>query len=672
MEKEAFIGYSNNKRFYYPLENLKKHLISLGSSGSGKTVLLKALIEEAAFKKIPSIIIDTQGDLASLAILGNKDDLEEYNIGTYEQFKKDTRVVVFTPVSSKGIPISINPLKLSNDKFNKEEIIPILNQIATAITKFLGYDIDTDKGKASEAVLYSILNDHYTKGIPIDNFNKLVDILSNLDENLKQEISQFINSDKDLKNLIRKIKYLTVGEKELLFQEGISVNIPLLLGKNENKTQISIIYLNTLQNQKDKEFFISTLTTSFYQWMLSHPSQNLQCLYVIDEIAHFIPAGSEKPMPKPILRTLFKQARKYGIGCLISTQNPGDIDYKAFAQFGSWAIGRLTTKQDQKKVQIALKSNIDTTKLAKLKPGNFLLFAPDLFEKNIEFNVRTLITKHTTLNEDDVKNVTFDDIRDYYKIYMGKKKKIKESTSKDEKRGIPVIKAFFKVNQLAEKYRKKVFGKEEIDSINVIFKPIIQIIISSVERKFLGKNQINKYILLFNGNHGNLHQLKNNFIRTYEGFNLLLSLNDYEIKIIKDLIEKKKPVASEEIAHELHVSKSFANKELRALLDKGFLSFNKVSKHHLWFPLINIPILPLKKMMSENPVIEYKEPRGKIDKTKVNRNDLGKLIRNWFPNSEITEYKVIYIPNYEIIYQSKKRKRIIEINGITGNIKNYL
>jgi len=672
MEKEAFIGYSNNKRFYYPLENLKKHLISLGSSGSGKTVLLKALIEEAAFKKIPSIIIDTQGDLASLAILGNKDDLEEYNIGTYEQFKKDTRVVVFTPVSSKGIPISINPLKLSNDKFNKEEIIPILNQIATAITKFLGYDIDTDRGKASEAVLYSILNDHYTKGIPIDNFNKLVDILSNLDENLKQEISQFINSDKDLKNLIRKIKYLTVGEKELLFQEGISVNIPLLLGKNENKTQISIIYLNTLQNQKDKEFFISTLTTSFYQWMLSHPSQNLQCLYVIDEIAHFIPAGSEKPMPKPILRTLFKQARKYGIGCLISTQNPGDIDYKAFAQFGSWAIGRLTTKQDQKKVQIALKSNIDTTKLAKLKPGNFLLFAPDLFEKNIEFNVRTLITKHTTLNEDDVKNVTFDDIRDYYKIYMGKKKKIKESTSKDEKRGIPVIKAFFKVNQLAEKYRKKVFGKEEIDSINVIFKPIIQIIISSVERKFLGKNQINKYILLFNGNHGNLHQLKNNFIRTYEGFNLLLSLNDYEIKIIKDLIEKKKPVASEEIAHELHVSKSFANKELRALLDKGFLSFNKVSKHHLWFPLINIPILPLKKMMSENPVIEYKEPRGKIDKTKVNRNDLGKLIRNWFPNSEITEYKVIYIPNYEIIYQSKKRKRIIEINGITGNIKNYL
>ena len=124
---------------------------------------------------------------------------------------------------------------------------------------------------------------------------------------------------------------------------------------------MSVIYLNTLQTQEEKEFFIASITQLMYQWMLLNPLKNgqdgLQGLYYIDEIAPFIPPV-KKPACKESLMLLFKQARKYGIGCLIATQNPGDMDYKALAQFSTTNLGKLTQKQDLKKVQPILEASI--------------------------------------------------------------------------------------------------------------------------------------------------------------------------------------------------------------------------------------------------------------------------------------------------------------------------
>jgi DNA helicase HerA-like ATPase/predicted transcriptional regulator len=418
------IGISKEGSVELPDKTLKKHMVILGSSGSGKTVLSKVIIEEAALNKIPSIVVDPQGDLSSLIAPATADVIKEHGLSEeiLERFKKDVKVTIFTPMSSKGIPMCINPLAINADRSDPEEIIPLINEVALSIAKLIGYDTSNDKGKAASAVLYTILKNSYEEDKPIGTFSNLARAIEHMDEDMREEISVFAPSQKDIEVLIRKIKFLTIGQKELMFQFGIPLDIDTLLGKNNpEKTHISIIYLNTIPSQEEKEFFISVLSMQLYQWMLNNPSDKLQCLYYIDEVAPYIPATSEKPMPKPILRLLFKQARKYGVGCMIATQNPGDIDYKSFAQFGTWAIGRLTTKQDRGKVETALKSlsSMDFSSiLPKLKPGNFILFSPDVSNTIIKFTGRWLYTEHKTLNDIMVKEHISKKLREEYEPFM--------------------------------------------------------------------------------------------------------------------------------------------------------------------------------------------------------------------------------------------------------------
>ena len=123
--------------------------------------------------------------------------------------------------------------------------------------------------------------------------------------------------------------------------------------------------------------------------MIKNPSNKLSSFLVIDEISSYIPAGVKKPFTKDLLQLLFKQARKYGVSCLIATQNPGDIDYKALSQFSTWSIGRLNTKQDFKKIESAINSvnsNFNfSTELPSLKTGEFLLYSPDAFDNCVLF-----------------------------------------------------------------------------------------------------------------------------------------------------------------------------------------------------------------------------------------------------------------------------------------------
>ena len=233
---------------------------------------------------------------------------------------------------------------------------------------------------------------------------------------------ELICTPKLIKGLQRKLSLLTTGSRRLIFETGTPANIDTLLGmdSDKGKTRISVIYLNTLSTQEEKEFFVASITQLMYQWMLLHPLQGgqegLQCLYYLDEIAPYIPPV-KKPACKESLMILFKQARKYGIGCLIATQNPGDIDYKAIAQFSTTNLGSLTQKQDLKKVQPRLESSImeDSdkimSKLPGLAPGHFLLISPDYNNKVLEITTRRLLTQHITLSEDKLKNYIDPDLQ---------------------------------------------------------------------------------------------------------------------------------------------------------------------------------------------------------------------------------------------------------------------
>ena len=395
------------------VKSMQRHFACFGSSGSGKTVASKVLVEEFARNGLPVIAFDPQGDIASLAAHEEFENLTEYGIdrSVYDTFYEKSEVLVWTPGSSKGLPLCINPLQFDGiEKFSPEDQIRFFSATAKNIAGLLGYDLDTDDGKSVDSVLTEIFGHSIRNNIRLGKFEKLIAILKNLPDEV-HDVIELICTPKLIKDLQRKISLLTTGSRRLLFETGTPANIDTLLGKNSdsNKTRVSVIYLNTLSTQEEKEFFISSITQLMYQWMLLNPLQGgqdgLQCLYYIDEIAPFIPPV-KKPACKESLMLLFKQARKYGIGCLIATQNPGDIDYKAIAQFSTTNLGSLTQKQDLKKVQPRLEASImgdsdrAMSKLPGLSPGNFILISPDYDNKIQEITTRRLLTKHITLSEE--------------------------------------------------------------------------------------------------------------------------------------------------------------------------------------------------------------------------------------------------------------------------------
>jgi hypothetical protein len=705
-EKKAFLGNSNKKKFEYPLENLKKHFIALGSSGSGKTVLTKILVEECGKLEIPSIVVDIQGDLSALALKGDKKKLLEngFTEKQIKDFHDKTEIKIFTPASSKGIPLCINPLDIETSKLSEEEKIPLLHDTAHALTKLLGYNITNQKGKKTQAILYTLLKNLEEKNEKMKNFEELIEYLNELPSDINQEIQQYGADEKDLEELIRNIKFLNLGEKKLLFQFGVPLDINFLLGKNKKnkKTSISIINLNTLPSQEEKEFFLTTLTSKIYQWMLKNPSNNLQFSYIIDEIAPFIPSGNKKTLPKSILKKVFKQARKYGVGCIIATQNPGDIDYQAFSQFGSWAIGRLSVKQDIKKIEQALSSisgiNKFQKELPKMKAGEFNIFAPDVSQKIIKLKTRWLYTKHQTLTGEQIREITQEYQKEFKKHYVkinpekeepkeneleqktpNKIKKTEQKTNFFEEEtedtiGELQVKGINskQVIKIAEKEQKKLFklfgnNTEKISDVKKIWEPYFLTQIRQKKDSFFGlKKEIKRHHVLFNAKTGEIMILNKNKSKKLKSSKKLPFLEETPLITLKEIFKSKKPLTSIELIPKTQLTKRKINEILNSLEDKSFITHKTISGYKQWYSIEPFKTENIEKISSIIPPGKKEIIKDKKEKPQITEKEIKRFVSSWFKDADVTGCKIIYIPFYMIIYTNKKGLRKLKINGITS------
>jgi len=409
------------------LKTLQRHFACFGSSGSGKTVVCKVLIEELAMKGVPVIAFDPQGDIASLVLPEEADVVKKYGTdpATRDNFVNNVEVVIWTPGSSKGLPICINPLQFDGvEELSLEDRTRYLSATAKNIASLVGYDLTTDAGKTAEAILNEIFKYSVNQNKVLDDFGDVVKLLLEMPETVKNVVST-IATDKFLRRLIKKLNLLTLGSRKLIFQTGTPANIDTLLGLDEpnGKTRISIIYLNTLPTVEEKEFFIASIAQALYRWMLKNPlasgQEGVQCALFIDEIAPYIPPVM-KPACKESLDLLFRQGRKYGVSCLIATQSPGDIDYKAIGQFSTFTLGTLNTRQDIEKVKRRLESiapkevGFIVKKMPALQAGQFLVVSPDEYRKVQELRVRWLVTKHVVLTEDQLAEQITDELRERY------------------------------------------------------------------------------------------------------------------------------------------------------------------------------------------------------------------------------------------------------------------
>ncbi|MCJ7796866.1 MAG: ATP-binding protein, partial [Thermoleophilia bacterium] len=375
----------------YDSKDLVTHGVCVGMTGSGKTGLCIGLIEEAALDGVPAIVIDPKGDLADLMLTFtdlrpedlrpwiNEEDAARKGLtpddfarqqaefwakGLADWGESGDRIrrlreaadfAIYTPGSSAGLPISILASFAAPAAAVRDDPELLGDRIATTATSLLALlGIDADPIQSREHILLStILNTAWQQGQNLD-LAALIGQIQNppVTRVGVMDLESFYPS-KERFELAMRMNNLLAAPGFAAWMEGEPLDVARLLHTPEGKPRVSIMSIAHLSDA-ERMFFVSLLLNEVLGWMRSQPGTgSLRALVYMDEIFGFFPPVAEPPSKRPLL-TLLKQARAFGVGILLATQNPVDLDYKGLANAGTWFIGRLQTDNDKQRVLAGL------------------------------------------------------------------------------------------------------------------------------------------------------------------------------------------------------------------------------------------------------------------------------------------------------------------------------
>ncbi|MCX6036005.1 MAG: ATP-binding protein, partial [Chloroflexi bacterium] len=360
----------------YDSKDLVTHAVCVGMTGSGKTGLCISLIEEAAIDGVPSILIDPKGDLADLLLtfpnLSGQDFLPWINLddaqqkgmapvdyankqadiwknglaswgqdGTRIQRLRDAAdVLIYTPGSNAGFPISILKSFATPPSAILEDEDLLRDRIGTTVTSLLGLvRIEADPVQSREHILLStILDTAWRQGQDLD----LAAIIQQVQKPPVSKIGVL-----DLESFY--------SSKDRFSLVLAPLDISQILYTPNGKPRIAIFSISHLSDP-ERMFFVSLLMNQVLGWMRGQSgTTSLRAIVYMDEIFGFLPPIANPPSKLPML-TLLKQARAFGVGMVLATQNPVDLDYKALGNAGTWFIGRLQTERDKARLLDGLDS----------------------------------------------------------------------------------------------------------------------------------------------------------------------------------------------------------------------------------------------------------------------------------------------------------------------------
>ena len=373
-------------------EELRKHVAVLGSTGSGKTVVSKGIIEECALAGIPVIAIDVQGDLAHLARAPQEDARSDPE--RQSEWVKKTDVRVWTPLSEHGLPICLDPFNPPSG-VNELDLIGSWDRLVTGLTSLLGADPSKPKGRQAKTFLDNHMKTLAEKGEAPYDFGELAESIRAVDP---KDVEETISAPA-LKELGRNAEANAGGLDSLLYSQGTPLEIDTLLQRRKGEgTPVNVLFLNTLPNENLKQVFIQQLCRKLYDWLLVNRSdESLQCVLLLDEARAFLPAGMSNPPAKEILNQLLAQGRKFGLGIIIASQNPGKLDYESLGQTNSTFLGKLKTKQEWGKIDQLLHEASDPkgvlSGLSSMEVGEFVLSSP-VYKEPVHMRSRWLLTPH--------------------------------------------------------------------------------------------------------------------------------------------------------------------------------------------------------------------------------------------------------------------------------------
>ena len=403
-----------------PPDALRRHVVCFGASGSGKTVLAKAIIEEAVRAGIPVIAIDPQGDLASLAIPAEAGSVHSHagNPAIAKSYIERAEVRIFTPASTRGIPLTVGLFDLPGGDVPEEDRIQACDVIASSLVELLDYEERSRRSAGARALMYTILKAAQERAHPVRDFGGLIAAVRD-PSSLGIEGEAHLSESERI-GLAQDLGHLTTGVTSLLFGQGTSIDLDtLLMPVTAGKVPVNIVYLNTLTADHHKQFVVAMVAAAVYRWMLRNPAktENPQVLLYIDEVAPFMPPHPRNPPAKDMLQLLFKQGRKFGVACMVATQNVADVEYKAFGQASTWAIGRMMAKQDLEKLRHLLKARPPEEyerimgRIPGLQAREFLIVSPDVFKEGpVQVTSRWLSTQHRTLDADALREAMDKDV----------------------------------------------------------------------------------------------------------------------------------------------------------------------------------------------------------------------------------------------------------------------
>lgn len=380
-------GETQSDTLLYDSKDLTTHAVCLGMTGSGKTGLCVSLLEEAAIDGIPAIAIDPKGDLGNLALTfpGLKAEefkpwidpadaarrgqsIEESAKATAKlwreglakwgqgperiaKLRSSAEVSIYTPGSNAGRNLTVlRSFDPPSDEVlgNSEALREQVSSAASGLLALLGINIDPLRSR--EHILVStILHRAWTSGQSLDLSGLIRAILNpDFDRVGVMDLEQFYPS-KERTNLAMSINGLLASPAFAGWLEGEPLNIKKLLWTDTGKARISIINIAHL-SESERMFFVTILLGEVVSWMRSQSgTSSLRALLYMDEVFGFFPPVANPPSKKPML-TLLKQARAYGLGVVLATQNPVDLDYKGLSNTGTWFIGRMQSERDVARV----------------------------------------------------------------------------------------------------------------------------------------------------------------------------------------------------------------------------------------------------------------------------------------------------------------------------------
>jgi GTPase SAR1 family protein len=340
---------------------LKRHAAVLGGSGSGKTTLALSLIEQLLLRGIPAVLIDRKGDLCSYAnpdVWRDNDEEFSERRGEREKLADAIDVAVFTPGRSSGRPISITLLPNGINELPEHEQQLLANLSAAALGEMLHLKNSATHQKQSGtlSVALRILGSRHSREVTLTD---LIHLLEDEDPELSDLTQRMDPSGKLRRDLVAQLDSLRHRNSSLFEAGGESLTMESLLGlgqhAREGRTRLSIIYTGFLGDNENILFWVSQFLSEALRFCQRNPNDELQAVVMFDEADLYIPANSKPATAEP-LQSLLKRARSAGLGMMLATQSPGDLDYKSRDQITSWFIGRVREDTALRKLKAAFSS----------------------------------------------------------------------------------------------------------------------------------------------------------------------------------------------------------------------------------------------------------------------------------------------------------------------------